>query len=123
MYKYEITHTMKKLLTLLAMAFALYACQMPQITDENIESAIQSGQFAQAEQMIKLKIATEELTPGQIWDLEAKVQTMHRINTTTAAAKMYGLFLTVHNFLNMDRSFVLMTNITKHSTKSPKKNL
>ena len=70
---------MKKLLTLLAMAFALYACQMPQITDENIESAIQSGQFAQAEQMIKLKIATEELTPGQIWDLEAKVQTMHRI--------------------------------------------
>ena len=41
--------TMKKLFTLLAMAFALYACQMPQITDENIESAIQSGQFAQVE--------------------------------------------------------------------------
>ena len=70
---------MKKLFTLLAMAFALYACQMPEITDENIDAAIKSGQFAQAEQMIKLKIATEELTPGQIWELDAKMQTMDRI--------------------------------------------
>ena len=71
--------TMKKLFTLLAMAFALYACQMPQITDENIDAAIKSGQFAQAEQMIKLKIATQELTPGEIWELDAKMQTMDRI--------------------------------------------
>jgi hypothetical protein len=70
---------MKKLFTLMAMAFALYACQAPQITDATISDAIGKGNFAQAEQMIKLKIATEELTPGQVWNLDAKIQTMHRI--------------------------------------------
>lgn len=70
---------MKKLFTLFAMAIALYACQMPEITDENIDAAIKNGQFAQAEQMIKLKIATQELTPGEIWELDAKMQTMDRI--------------------------------------------
>ena len=70
---------MKKLFALLVMAFALYSCQTPQITDAAISEAIQKGNFTQAEQMIKLKIATEELTPGQIWDLDAKIQTMDRI--------------------------------------------
>lgn len=70
---------MKRLFALLVLAFAVYACQMPKITDENIDEAIAKGNFTQAEQMIKLKIATEELTPGQIWDLDAKVQTMNRI--------------------------------------------
>ena len=63
----------------MAMALALYACQTPQVTDETISDAIQKGNFTQAEQMIKMKIATEELTPGQVWDLDAKIQTMHRI--------------------------------------------
>lgn len=70
---------MKRLFALLVLAFAAYACQMPKITDENINEAIAKGEFAQAEQMIKLKIATEELTPGQVWELDAKVQTMNRI--------------------------------------------
>ena len=50
----------------MAMAFALYACQAPQITDATISDAIGKGNFTQAEQMIKLKIATEDLTPGQV---------------------------------------------------------
>ena len=58
------------------MAFALYACQMPEITDGNIDAAIKSGQFAQAEQMIKLKIATEELTPGQIAHIKDLFETV-----------------------------------------------
>ena len=70
---------MKKLLALLVLAFAAYACQVPQITDETIADTIAKGNFTQAEQMIKLKIATEELTPAQVWDLDAKIQTMHRI--------------------------------------------
>ena len=70
---------MKKLFALLALAFAVYACQVPQITNESIETAIKEGNFTQAEQMIKLKIATEDLTPGEVWDLDAKIQTMHRI--------------------------------------------
>lgn len=70
---------MKRLFALLVLAFAAYACQMPKITDENIDEAIAKGNFAQAEQMIKLRIATEELTPGQVWDLDAKIQTMNRI--------------------------------------------
>ena len=70
---------MKKLFALLVLAIAAFSCQVPQITDETINDAINKGNFAQAEQMIKLKIATDELTPGQIWDLDAKIQTMHRI--------------------------------------------
>lgn len=70
---------MKKLFALLAIAFAVYACQMPKITDENIETAIKGGNFAQAEQMIKLKIATEDLTPAEVYDLDAKIQVMNRI--------------------------------------------
>ena len=70
---------MKKLFALMALAFAAYACQVPQITDETIEAAIKQGNFTQAEQMIKLKIATEDLTPGEVWDLDAKMQTMRRI--------------------------------------------
>ncbi len=70
---------MKKLFALLVLALAAFSCQAPQITDESIKNAIDKGNFTQAEQMIKLKIATEELTPGQVWDLDAKIQTMHRI--------------------------------------------
>lgn len=70
---------MKKLFSLLALAFATIACQMPQISDKDIDEAIAKGNFTQAEQMIKLKIATEELTPGEVWELDAKIQTMDRI--------------------------------------------
>ena len=70
---------MKKLLALFLLAFAAYSCQMPQVTNDIIEKTIADGNFTAAEQMIKLKIATEELTPGEIWDLDAKIQTMHRI--------------------------------------------
>ena len=70
---------MKKLLALFLLAFAAFSCQVPQITNETIDKAIADGNFTSAEQMIKLKIATEELTPGEVWDLDAKIQTMHRI--------------------------------------------
>ena len=70
---------MKKLFALLALAFAVYACQMPQITNESIETAIKEGNFTQAEQMIKLKIATEDLTPGEVWDLDAKIQVTRKL--------------------------------------------
>ncbi len=70
---------MKKLFALFLLAFAAFSCQVPQITEETIDKAIADGNFTSAEQMIKLKIATEELTPGEVWDLEAKIQTMHRI--------------------------------------------
>ena len=70
---------MKKLFALLVLAFAAYACQTPQITDEAIEQAIAQGNFTSAEQMIKLKIATEDLTPGQVYNLNSKIDVMHRI--------------------------------------------
>ena len=70
---------MKKLLALFLLAFAAYSCQMPQVTNDIIEKTIADGNFTAAEQMIRLKIATEELTPGEVWDLDAKIQTMHRI--------------------------------------------
>ena len=56
----------------------VYSCQQPQITDQSINKAIAEGNYTHAEQMIKTKIATENLTPAQVWDLEAKVEKMHR---------------------------------------------
>jgi hypothetical protein len=70
---------MKKLFALFLLAFAAFSCQMPQVTNDVIDKAIADGNFTAAEQMIKLKIATEDLTPGEVWDLDAKIQTMHRI--------------------------------------------
>lgn len=69
---------MKIFFLLLLLAFAVFSCREPQITDESINKAIAEGNFTQAEQMIKQKIVAEELSPAQILDLHAKVQTMHR---------------------------------------------
>ena len=69
---------MKIFFSLLLLAFAVFSCQAPQITDEAINKAIADGDFTCAEQMIKQKIAAEELSPAQILELDAKVQTMHR---------------------------------------------
>ena len=70
---------MKKLIALFILAIMAISCQMPQITDESIDKAVAEGNFTMAEQMIKMMMATQDLTPGQKWDLEAKVQKMHRI--------------------------------------------
>lgn len=73
---------MKKLLTLIVVAFAVVSCgQMTQkaLSPESIDAQIASGNFAQAEQLIKLKIATEELTPAQRYEWDAKIQIMDRI--------------------------------------------
>lgn len=69
---------MKNLLSLLFAAIIAISCQGPQITDESIDKAIAEGNFTVAEQMIKLKTATENLTPGQKWELDAKIQKMQR---------------------------------------------
>ena len=49
------------------------------LSDSNIESTIAAGNFAEAEKLIKMKIATEDLTPTQIWDLNFKIEVMDRI--------------------------------------------
>ena len=84
---------MKKLFALLAMALALYACQTPQVTDETISDAIQKGNFTQAEQMIKLKIATEELTPGQVWDLDAKSRSLLSVSSSPSGYLLAAIFV------------------------------
>ena len=72
---------MKNVFTLLLVAIIAISCQGhgQQITSESIDKAVAEGNFTMAEQMIKLKMATEDLTPAQKWDLDAKVQKMHRI--------------------------------------------
>lgn len=72
---------MKNVFTLLLVAIIAISCQGhgQQITSESIDKAVAEGNFTMAEQMIKLKMATEGLTPAQKWDLDAKVQKMHRI--------------------------------------------
>ena len=70
---------MKNLITLFVLAIMAFSCQAPQIIDESIDKAVAEGNFSAAGQMIRMKMATQELTPGQKWDLEAKLQTMERI--------------------------------------------
>ena len=70
---------MKRLIALFILAVMAMSCHQPQITDQSIDKAVTEGNFTMAEQMIKMKIATQELTPAQKWDLDAKVQKMHRI--------------------------------------------
>ena len=70
---------MKKLIALFILAIMAISCQVPQITDESIDKAVAEGNFTAAGQMIRMKMATQELTPGQKWDHEAKLQTMERI--------------------------------------------
>jgi hypothetical protein len=49
------------------------------LSDANIAKVIKAGEFTQAEKLIKMKIATEELTPAQIWDLNFQIEVMDRI--------------------------------------------
>lgn len=49
------------------------------LSDANIEKVIAAGNFTEAEKLIKTKIATEELTPAQVWDLNFKIEVMDRI--------------------------------------------
>ena len=69
---------MKKLSALLLAAITAFSCRAPQIPDDSINKAVEEGNYTYAVQLVKHKIATEELAPAQIWDLEAKLQTMHR---------------------------------------------
>lgn len=73
---------MKKIFLLLVIAFAISSCgQMAQqaLSDESIDALIEQGMYSNAEQLIKLKIASEKLTPKQVYDLNAKIDVMHRI--------------------------------------------
>ena len=63
---------------LLAATLAL-SCQSQQISDKSIDNAIAEGNYTSARQLIKHKIATQDLTPAQRWSLNAKIQTMDRI--------------------------------------------
>ncbi len=49
------------------------------LSDANIEKVMAAGNFTEAEKLIKMKIATEELTPAQVWDLNFKIEVMDRI--------------------------------------------
>lgn len=49
------------------------------LSEANIESVIAAGNFTEATELIKLKIATEDLTPSQVWDLNFKIEVMDRI--------------------------------------------
>ena len=88
---------MKSFLKILLIAFIAFSCKSEQISDESITKAITEGNFTCAEQMIRTKIATEELTPGEIWDLEAKIETMRRTrgefteDDTTVIAYIKGI--------------------------------
>ena len=50
-----------------------------ELSNENIEQNISAGNFAEAEKLIKLKVATEDLTPAQVWDLNFQIEKMDRI--------------------------------------------
>ena len=88
---------MRRVTTLILAALMAFSCQVPPITYESISRAIAEGNFTCAEQMIRTKIATEELTPGEIWDLEARIETMHRTRAefteddTTVIAYIKGI--------------------------------
>ena len=49
------------------------------LSDTNIAKVIKAGEFTQAEKLIKTKIATEDLTPAQVWDLNFQMEVMDRI--------------------------------------------
>ena len=49
------------------------------LSDANIEKVMAAGNFTEAEKLIKTKIATEDLTPAQVWDLNFKIEVMDRI--------------------------------------------
>ncbi len=74
---------MKKLLSIVIMSIAIVSCghfsSEKALTNENIEKMINAGEFAAAEQLIKLKIATQELPAEEIWQLNKKVEIMDRI--------------------------------------------
>ena len=74
-----------------------FSCKVPPISYESISRAIAEGNFTRAEQMIRTKMATEELTPGEVWDLEARIETMRRTrgefteDDTTVIAYIKGI--------------------------------
>jgi transglutaminase-like putative cysteine protease len=75
---------MKKFLTIMIILSAVAtSCGQysynDSLTDENIDKVISSGEYSTAKKLIKYKIATEELTPEQIWDLNYKIEKMDRI--------------------------------------------
>ncbi len=88
---------MKSFLKILLIAFIVFSCKSKQISDNSISEAIANGNFTCTEQMIRTKIATEELSPGEIWDLNAKVETMRRTkgefteDDTTVIAYIKGI--------------------------------
>ena len=73
---------MKKIFLLLVVAFAAYSCgQMAQnaLSDETIDNLIEQGMYSDAQQLMKLKMATEKLTPKQVYDYNSKIDVLDRI--------------------------------------------
>ncbi|MBR5610707.1 MAG: transglutaminase domain-containing protein [Bacteroidales bacterium] len=74
---------MKNLFIIIVMSIIVSGCghslSKADLSDANIEKVIAAGNFTEAEKLIKTKIATEELTPAQVWDLNFKIEVMDRI--------------------------------------------
>ena len=74
---------MKKLLSILLSISVLYGCgQFAKDTlfsTENIDKLIREGQYQSAEEIIKLKIATDSLSKEEIYNLNFRIDVMNRI--------------------------------------------
>lgn len=74
---------MRNIFIIIAMSIIVSGCghslSKADLSDANIAKVIKAGEFTQAEKLIKMKIATEDLTPAQIWDLNFQMEVMDRI--------------------------------------------
>lgn len=74
---------MKNLFIIIVMSIIVSGCghslSKADLSDANIEKVMAAGNFTEAEKLIKTKIATEDLTPAQVWDLNFKIEVMDRI--------------------------------------------
>lgn len=74
---------MRNIFIIIAMSIIVSGCghslSKADLSDANIAKVIKAGEFTQAEKLIKTKIATEDLTPAQVWDLNFQMEVMDRI--------------------------------------------
>ena len=74
---------MRNIFIIIAMSIIVSGCghslSKADLSDTNIAKVIKAGEFTQAEKLIKTKIATEDLTPAQVWDLNFQMEVMDRI--------------------------------------------
>jgi len=74
---------MKKLFFMILSISVLFGCGQfsneAMFNTENIDNMIRKGEYTAAEQLIKLKIATDSLTQEEIYDLNFRIDVMNRI--------------------------------------------